>query len=119
MTWRLRCALLVGVAVLAFGSVGAAAPPAGAYRTSSNWYSKTWWFNKSETYRIAWVNPNPTVAIQGIIGMPGAIKVALSAYGYSFKWMAQQARSRNGCFSIYWIYVNLPIPQMYWGMNCY
>jgi hypothetical protein len=97
---------------------GATARPAAAYTTTSNWYSKTWVFNKSETYRIAWVDPNPAVAINGIIGMTWQLRAALTAYGYSFKWIAQQARSRNGCLSIYWIYVNLPVPQLYWGPGC-
>jgi hypothetical protein len=120
MEMKLRKTLAAVVAALSLAAAFAAsAEPASAYSTTTNWYSKTWWFNKSETYRIAWVDPNPATALQGIIGMPWQLRAALTAYGYSFKWMAREARSRNACLSIFWIYVNLPVPQMYRGARCY
>ncbi len=118
MSKKVKLALVTGLVSSVFALV-LGASTASAYTTSSNWYQKTWYMNKSETYQIAWVNPSPSTALQGITGIWPQLRVALSVYSYSFKWIAQQARSRNGCISIVWIYVNLPYPEMYWGPSCF
>lgn len=109
--------LLLTLVVAAVVGASTAAPEASAYRTTSNWYSKTWWFDKGETYRIAWVYPNPSVAFFGT-AMPWPVRAAVAASWWTVQQFARRARTLNGCLKIVWIYVNLPVPDMYWGGYC-
>lgn len=121
-TWFTKgVALILAVATAAVITAAAAPQPAQAYYSTTNWYSKTWWFNKHETWEIGWGSQSPSVEIIDILreGPPSPLKAALAVYGYSFKWIAQQARSRNACIAITWIYVNLPYPWIYRGSGCY
>lgn len=107
------------LAVAAVASLGVAAlmpGSASAYTTSRNWYSMTWYLNKSETWQV---RNEDAIDFGGVLGWSWPMKVALTAYWGSFQWIAYQARLRNGCEKIVWIYVNLPYPEMYWGPSCY
>jgi hypothetical protein len=105
-------AIAVTACVAAFAS-----PPASAYSTYRNWYSMTWVFNKSETYQVAWVMSNPANFQSWNVG-PIVSGVAAVSWNTVHQ-IARQARSSNACLAIYWIYVNIPIPEIYRGAGCY
>lgn len=117
--WKQLLAL-TAVVVVVFAGAAAAPTSAKAYYTSTNWYSKTWYFNKHETWEIGWGGDVSGEFVDIMRGAePGALTAALAVYGYSFIWIAQQARSHNECIAVTWIYVNLPYPWQYRGSACY
>jgi hypothetical protein len=111
-----RLALIVVVVALVSAAT-TITPKASAWTTSSNWYSTTFYFNKSETYRLAWVYRSPSEALVAI-PVPWQVKAAVSAGWWAYQQAARRARSADACLKVTWYFPSVFITGMYRGGYC-